>query len=227
MLKARKRGARASRARCLASRRTRLRRSSRHAKQGGVRRETPRTATGTVALPNSHDATCNQTASQSVAVSRTDSAGQVGRNMAGQKNQKRPLFLPISSFCLPSIGPRFVMVSQSASIQLKKWQFTCKCFEMKSLQFNPDQSWSKWVKLVSRQATAKPGPKRQRTGALQNLSAPRPSTVNAQRLGVRQSSAAFSPAQDKALICPQKIRLNRTKSHHFETIFFMLNFSGQ
>src|ERR1022692_5177838 len=89
---------------------------------------------------------------------------------------------------------------------------------MNGLQNNrlrSSQTQSKWVKPVSRQATASPSPKRQRSGALQNLSAHRPSSVNAKRLGVRQSSAAFSPAQEIGLISHQKIKVNQGILKHF------------
>ncbi len=66
-----------------------------------------------------------------------------------------------------------------------------KVMKISNLQI---KSWANWPKVgqpVSREATATPIPKRQRTGALQNLSAHLLSSVNAKRLGVRRSSAAF------------------------------------
>ena len=85
--------------------------------QRGVRRETRRTATGTVALLNSRKAACQQAPSQSVAVSRTDFAG--------------------AAFADGSHGGLAQAGGQIAS----------KYFNMNSLQFNPYQSVSKSVKV--------------------------------------------------------------------------------
>ena len=63
---------------------------------------------------------------------------------------------------------------------------------------------------------AEPVPKRQRTGPLQNLSAPRPSSVNAKRLGLRRPSAAFLLHRKKAWLAPknptpsQSVAVSRT-----------------